>query len=240
MKQERVLVAMSGGVDSAVCAFLIKQSGFETAGITMKLWSDTESVTDEKNPAPDLNCLEAQKVAKQLEIPHYTVALGDTFRHTVVNRFILDYANGLTPNPCVDCNRCIKFGKLMEVAEEMGFPYLATGHYAKIEKNASGDYLLKKAEDSAKDQSYFLWSIKKENLPKILFPLGTYTKPQIRVIAAENGFSNAHRSDSQDICFVPDGDYISFIGKHSNLTFPQGNFIAPDGQLLGRHNGIIR
>ena len=240
MDHQKILVAMSGGVDSAVCACLLKEAGYAVEGITMRLWSDTETVTDDPAPLPDQNCIDAGTVAGQLGIPHHTVALGDSFRRAVVDRFIADYTGGMTPNPCVECNRHIKFGKLMELRTAEGFDGLATGHYAKIESDAAGEFLLKKATDTAKDQSYFLWSIPKAYLRHILFPLGSYTKAQIREIAASRGLACAHRSDSQDICFIPGGDYVSFIGTHTDRTFPEGDFIAPDGRVLGKHSGIIR
>ncbi len=240
MNQKKVLVAMSGGVDSAVCAYLIHHSGYDTEGLTMKLWDDQATLFDEDSPTPDGNCQDAAAIAHQLGIPHRSVSFGETFRREVIDRFISDYAAGLTPNPCVVCNKRIKFGRLMDFTREHGFDYLATGHYAKIEKNTDGEFLLKKAADLSKDQSYFLWSLKKEDLGRILFPLGNYKKSEIRAIAAKNGFSNAHRSDSQDICFVPDGDYISFIQAHSDLSFPEGDFVSPDGSILGRHSGLLR
>ena len=238
MKNKKVLVAMSGGVDSTVCAHLIKNAGFGTEGITMCLWSDAETVTDCLCPVPDQNCIDAKSACDKLGIKHNSIALGDSFRKNVVDRFISDYINGLTPNPCVECNKHIKFGALMSYAINNGFDHLATGHYAKIEK-IDGEYLIKKASDEKKDQTYFLWSIKKEYLPHILFPLGGYAKNEIRAIAEDNGYESAHRSDSQDICFIPNGDYASFICQHTDKTFPEGNFLSVDGTVLGKHSGII-
>ena len=239
-KNKKVLVAMSGGVDSAVATLLLRSEGYEVGGITMKVWSECERICDELETTPDDNITDAKKTAELLGIPHYSLALGDSFRRCVIDRFIDDYACGKTPNPCVECNKHLKFGKLFEEAKRLGYNYLATGHYARIEQDENDRYLLKKALDDAKDQSYFLWSIDKALLGNIIFPLGSYTKPEIRVIAAENNFSNAHRSDSQDICFIPDGDYISFIGKNTDLTFPKGDFIDTEGNILGKHEGIIR
>jgi tRNA-specific 2-thiouridylase len=169
-----------------------------------------------------------------------TVSLGDSFYRHVIAPFITTYIAGKTPNPCVICNREIKFGALPAIARDMGFPLLATGHYARIERDTNGRFLLKKAVDSSKDQSYFLWSLTQSTLSSIRFPLGTYQKSEIREIAAANGFTNAHKSDSQDICFIPDGDYISFIASHSDHTFPVGSFVDVNGNILGNHAGIVR
>lgn len=231
---------MSGGVDSAVCAHLLKQDGFALTGITMRLWADGERIGDAPETAPDQNCLDARAVADQLGFAHRSVALGESFWREVISPFICEYAAGNTPNPCVNCNRALKFGKLLSLADDMGCSHLATGHYAKIERTPSGEYLLKRAADTAKDQSYFLWSIDRSALGRILLPLGDYTKDEIRAIAKEFSLPCAHRSDSQDICFIPDGDYISFIEQHSTLSFPEGDFISLDGRVLGRHSGIIR
>lgn len=238
MLKKRVLVAMSGGVDSAVCAYLIKNNNYDAEGITMRLWSNEEKLCDSKDTLPDKNCTDAKLICDRLGIPHNSCALGDSFRKKVVDKFISDYICGLTPNPCVECNKHIKFGALMDIALSNGFDHLATGHYARIEK-ADGEFLIKKAFDEKKDQTYFLWSVKKEYLPYILFPLGDKTKDEIRAIARNNNFESADRSDSQDICFIENGDYASFILDHTDKDFPHGDFVSPDGKILGQHTGII-
>ena len=204
----------------------------------MRLWADGEKITDSDDIIPDKNCADAKLICDRLGIPHKAIALGDSFRKNVVDKFISDYVCGLTPNPCVECNKHIKFGVLMERALSEGYDYLATGHYARIEKNGD-NYVIKKAFDEKKDQTYFLWSIKKEYLPHIIFPLGNITKDEIREIAKDNNFENAERSDSQDICFIENGDYASFIRSETNRTFPAGNFISTDGVVIGKHTGII-
>ncbi len=228
MTKKKVLIAMSGGIDSSVCAHLIQEMGYDAMGITMQLWGSDPT-----------NSNDAKRISDRLSMSHDTVVLNDDFQACVVNRFISDYIAGLTPNPCVECNRCLKFGKLFEIAMERGYDFLATGHYAKVEQNERGEWQLKKAADASKDQSYFLWSIKKEILPYLILPLGNYTKAEIRSIAEKEHFENAHRSDSQDICFIPDGDYASFIQEQTGRKFPKGNFVSPDGTILGEHQGLI-
>ena len=237
---KKALVAMSGGVDSAVASLLLIKAGYAVTGATMVLWKKCESVPDSTEYPPDENALEAERIAELLGFSHVTTALGESFRKNVIDRFVNDYRYGRTPNPCVECNRTLKFGALFEIANRLSIPYLATGHYAKIEKTSSGDFALLKATDGNKDQSYFLWGIKKERLPFILFPLGDYTKPQIRQFATENGFCNASRSDSQDICFIDNGDYMSFIKTYSDddKGLTKGNFIDTSGNVLGVHCGI--
>ena len=240
MTNKRALVAMSGGVDSAAAALLLQQSGYDISGITMRLWNECAFSNGSSIDDIDENSIQAKKIADRLNFEHFSVDMSSYFNKNVVIPFINDYKNGKTPNPCVECNKCLKFGKLLDFATENGFDYLATGHYARIEKNSNGEYILKKALDEKKDQSYFLWSLKKSSLSQILLPLGEFTKPQIREIARENGFSNADRGDSQDICFIPDGDYTAFLERLGNVTFTQGNFIDINGNVLGVHNGIER
>ena len=239
---EKALVAMSGGVDSAVAALLIKNSGYDAIGVTMRLWDGSTDLPDSNFCEPDDNAAEAKKTADILGIPHITTALGESFRRHVVDSFISAYRCGLTPNPCVECNKYIKFGSLFSLADSMGIPYLVTGHYARIEKEANGEFSLRRARDINKDQSYFLWVIEKKRLANILFPLGNYEKSEIRAIASDNGFTNASRSDSQDICFIPDGDYVSFIQTRAgkDKSFKSGYFIDMQGNKLGRHEGIVR
>lgn len=241
MIKNKALVAMSGGVDSAVAALLLKDK-YDITGITMRLWENDERIANTASIAPDQNCLDAKGIADSLGFSHISVSLGESFRRDVVDNFVREYRGGKTPNPCVTCNKCIKFGKLFDIADDLGIPYLATGHYANITKDASGSYQLRKAADLSKDQSYFLWSIKKERLPSILFPLGSYTKSEIRAIAADMDFSNAHRSDSQDVCFIPDGNYAAFLERYlpSSEGFKLGNFVDTDGNILGEHRGLER
>ncbi|MBQ8141403.1 MAG: tRNA 2-thiouridine(34) synthase MnmA [Clostridia bacterium] len=236
----KVLVAMSGGVDSAAAALLIKSLGYDTAGITMKLFSEEETVTDINSNLTNGDIEDAKKISQKLEIPHFVVSFGDSFRICVINKFISDYENGATPNPCVECNKHIKFGKLLEAATGMGYDRIATGHYAVTEQTPSGRYIIKKASDKSKDQSYVLWSLTQDVLSRVILPLGKYKKSEIRELAAKYCFDNAYKSDSQDICFIPDGDYASFIRNHSSFELPKASFIDTDGNFLGENDGIIK
>lgn len=227
-RQEKVAVAMSGGVDSSVAAWLLLQEGLEAAGVTLTLY--------ENGDAED-----AARVSDRLGIPHCVLNYRQEFIDQVIRRFIDAYCAGATPNPCIDCNKYIKFGKLCESVEEMGFSHIATGHYAVIDfDRTSGRYLLKKAADETKDQSYVLYGLTQKQLAMTRLPLGGLTKAQVREIAAEQGFVNAGKRDSQDICFVPDGDYGKFIEHFTGKTFPGGDFTDQEGRVLGRHKGLIR
>lgn len=239
---KKILIAMSGGVDSSVAAFIIKQEGHDTTGMTMKLFdNDGVSICHEKSCCSLEDIEDARSVARRLGIPYYVYNFKDRFKENVIDRFVGAYTSGSTPNPCIDCNRYIKFEELMRRAMVLNFDYVVTGHYAVIEKDEqSGRYFLKKAVDETKDQSYFLYSLTQEQLSKTLFPLGKLRKSEVRIIAEENGFINANKQDSQDICFVPDGDYAGFIEKYTKQTYAEGKFVRRDGTVLGTHKGIIR
>lgn len=236
---KKAIIAMSGGVDSSVAAFLMKEKGFECIGATMKL-HDTAVDSGAGKTCCSLDDIEdARSVAIRLGIPYYVFNFKDEFKEKVIDKFIATYESGGTPNPCIDCNRYLKFEKLFQRMRELSFDYVVTGHYARIEET-DGWFYLKKGADSSKDQSYVLYSLTQQQLSHIIFPLGSYSKNEIRRIAENCGFLNAGKKDSQDICFVPDGDYASFIESYTGKAYPPGDFVDDNGNVLGRHAGIIR
>lgn len=239
---KRALIAMSGGVDSSVAAYLTKEGGFSCIGATMKLFTNADIGESRKRSCCSLNDVEdARSVANKLDIPYYVLNLVSDFKRQVIERFIRSYEQGDTPNPCIDCNRYIKFGLLLGRARELSCDFLVTGHYARIQKDgASGRLLLKKAVDAKKDQSYFLYAMTQEELSQVLFPLGDLCKEETRAIAAAQGFVNAKKHESQDICFVSDGDYAAFIEGYTGKKYAGGDFVDKAGNILGKHKGFIR
>ena len=221
-----VLTAMSGGVDSAVAAALLLDSGCRCTAVTLKLCGGAD-IDD------------ARRAAEELGIPHFTLDFTEAFRDEVIRYFIESYERGETPNPCIACNREIKFRRLLSQAGEFGCGALATGHYARIEKSGSR-YLLRKAFDLGKDQSYVLYTLDQETLASARFPLGGLAKSEVREIALARGLENADKKESQDICFVPDGDYGAFMEQYTGKRYPEGDILDPDGQVIGRHHGIVR
>lgn len=239
---KKALVAMSGGVDSSVAAYLTKEMGYNATGVTLKLF-DNEDIgeTKEKTCCSLDDIDDARNVCRKIGIPYYVYNFKDSFKENVIDRFISAYENGTTPNPCIDCNRYIKFEKLIRRAEELEFDKVVTGHYSIIEYDEGADrFLLKKSADLSKDQSYVLYSLTQKQLSKTLLPLGNLTKSYVREIAESLNLINAKKHDSQDICFVPDGDYAKFIEQYTGRTYPNGNFVDENGNILGEHKGIIR
>lgn len=240
----KALIAMSGGVDSSVALHLMQKAGYDCIGATMKLYDAKEHLAEQTEDAlcgSEQATKDAAAVADHFGIDFKVLSFGEEFRNCVIEHFVKTYCKGETPNPCIECNRHLKFGRLIDVMEEFGCEILVTGHYARIEKDEStGRYLLKKGKDATKDQSYVLFRMTQKELANTCFPLGEYTKAEIRDIASEIGLENAEKKDSQDICFIPDGDYASFIERYTNTTFPEGDFVTKDGKVLGRHRGIIR
>lgn len=240
--EKKALIAMSGGVDSSVAAFLMKEAGYECIGATMKLYQNEQLNVSKDHTCCSLDDVEdARNVAISMDIPHYVFNFSERFNEEVIEKFIHAYENGITPNPCIECNRHLKFEYLYNRAKELGYNYVVTGHYAIIEYSEEKErFLLKKAVDPTKDQSYVLYSMTKEQLAHTLFPLGGMSKAKAREIAEAHNFVNAKKHDSQDICFVPEGKYADFIENYTKKEYPSGNFVDTEGNILGEHKGIIR
>ncbi|WP_297871330.1 tRNA 2-thiouridine(34) synthase MnmA [uncultured Oscillibacter sp.] len=234
VKEKGALIAMSGGVDSTVAAYLMLKADYRCLGVNMCLRPEEDGCT--RRDAED-----ASGAAAQLGIPCEVLSCTQDFQRQVIDKFIRVYEEGGTPNPCVDCNRCLKFGRLLQEAEARGLDFVVTGHYARIQYDEDrGRWLLKKALDAGKDQSYVLYMLTQEQLAHIQFPLGGMEKRQVRALAETLGLANAGRHDSQDICFVPDGDYAAFMERASGRTYPAGDFLDRTGRVVGRHRGAVR
>lgn len=229
--KKKVVIGMSGGVDSSVAALLLKQAGYDVIGVTMELWKKET----------DISIADAKQIADKLDIPFYTIDLTKEFKEYVIDNFSKQYIEGKTPNPCIECNKYLKFGLMLEKAKEMfDADFIATGHYAKIQYNKETNrYYIEEASTIQKDQTYVLYNLTQEQLKHVLMPLGDYTKEQVRKIAEENNFITASKKDSQEICFVEDNDYAGFIEKHYNYKAKSGEFVDTKGNTYGKHKGII-
>ncbi|MCR4938157.1 MAG: tRNA 2-thiouridine(34) synthase MnmA [Lachnospiraceae bacterium] len=234
------LIAMSGGVDSSVAAYLIKSEGYDCEGVTMRLFHNEENVCNFKTCCSDKDVADARRVAGRLSIPYSVVNYMEDFDEKIIKKFVRTYENGGTPNPCIDCNRYMKFKKLLDAALARGRGYIVTGHYARrLYDEKTGRYILKKGLDTSKDQSYVLYGLTQDELAHTLLPLGGLGKDEVRKIAGEQEFINAGKAESQDICFVPDGDYASFIERYTGRSYAPGDFVDHEGKLLGKHKGLI-
>ena len=233
MEEKRVLLGMSGGVDSSVSALLLKEQGYEVVGTTMELFAGSSCCNTN-------TYIDAKNVCNQIGIPHFIYNFKDEFKKYVIDDFINCYSNCLTPNPCIECNKFMKFGLMYEKAKELGCEYIATGHYAKTEYSEKYDrWVLKKSKAGKKDQSYVLWNIPKNLVEHVVFPLADFeSKDEIRKIAKENNLKTANKPDSEDICFIPDGNYKRFLEENSNLKPRKGNIVHVNGTVLGKHNGL--
>ena len=236
----KVVVGMSGGVDSSVAAYLLKQQGYEVIGVTMQIWQKEDNQTVEENGGCcGLSAVEdARRVAQMLDIPYYVMNFREEFDQKVIRYFMREYLNGRTPNPCIACNRYVKWESLLQRSMQIGADYIATGHYARIEQLPNGRYAIRNSVTAAKDQTYALYNLTQEQLMHTKMPVGAYEKSQVRAIAEELGLYVAHKPDSMEICFVPDQDYARFIEENSGKKIPEGNFVTTDGKIVGRHRGI--
>ncbi len=231
---------MSGGVDSSVAAWLLKEQGYDVIGVTMQIWQDEDTLVQEaEGGCCGLSAVDdARRVAMDLGIPYYVMNFKNEFRTQVMDYFAAEYMAGRTPNPCIACNRYVKWESLLRRSLSIGADYIATGHYARIEQLPNGRYAIKKSVTAAKDQTYALYNLTQEQLSHTLMPVGNYHKDEIRDMAQKLGLPVASKPDSQEICFIPDHDYASFIEEYTGKTMEPGNFVDLDGNVLGRHKGI--
>jgi tRNA-specific 2-thiouridylase len=240
MEKKKVVIGMSGGVDSSVAAYLLKKQGYEVIGATMQIWQDDGIDSKEENGGCcGLSAVDdARRVANDLQIPYYVMNFKREFKENVIDYFIDEYMHGRTPNPCIACNRYVKWESLLNRSLEIGADYIATGHYAQVTQLPNGRYTLKQSATSEKDQTYALYNLTQYQLSHTLMPVGAYTKDEIRAIANEIGLKVANKPDSQEICFIPDNDYAKFIYENTEYKLPQGNFVDLNGNVIGRHKGI--
>ena len=241
MSKGKVVVGMSGGVDSSVAAWLLKKQGYDVIGVTMQIWQDEENIVQEENGGCcGLSAVDdARRVAAAIVIPYYVMNFKDEFQKSVIEYFTKEYLAGRTPNPCIACNRYVKWEALLQRSLSIGADYIATGHYARIEHLPNGRYAIRRSATMEKDQTYALYNLTQEQLARTLMPVGEYSKDRIREMADEIGLLVAHKPDSQDICFVSDGDYASYIEENSDAKITPGNFVLSDGTVVGKHKGII-
>lgn len=240
MASKKVVIGMSGGVDSSVAAWLLKQQGYDVIGVTMQIWQEEDDeIVEENGGCCGLSAVDdARRVAERIGIPYYVMNFREVFREKVIDNFVSEYEKGRTPNPCIVCNRYVKWEALLEKALALGADYIATGHYARVVHLPNGRYALEKAAFDRKDQTYALYNLNQHQLAHTLMPVGDYDKSEVRRIAEEIGLAVANKLDSQDICFVSDGNYQAFIEEYTGRKLPEGNFVDKNGKVLGRHKGI--